>query len=351
MQRSKQLVLAESFSKKDIIAFLIIFAGVLIMLFPAGRLERIILKEDNLNTYLHIKYLESLSRLNPSPDVLEALARSYASTGQRAKALEVAERLKLLPDAQVRSYRISYEILKHEYFSQRSPSKKEEILRKLRRLLISVAILEQNTEKLRRIYKESADMGFHRIALITSQRLAKKTGDDVWLEKAVLHALILRDYSTALRIAESIKDKEIRKKVLTPELYVLARKHRTALRQLKELMLRDPSARVDNLKDLFWLADKTGEDVYPFILSLIARTKNPHHRKMIILSALRFYLGKGEQERVKDLIDRYALAYPDDPNYTGFIIRSALATGDPRFAGDIAERIAKALEVYDDKGS
>ena len=328
-----------------------IFVSVLVMLFPAGRLERIILKEDNLNTYLHIKYLESLSRLNPSPDILETLARAYASTGQRAKALEVAERLRLLPDAQVRSYRISYEILKHEYFSQRSPTKKREILRRLKRLLMSIAILEQDTETLRRIYKESADMGFHRIALITSQKLAKKTGDYTWLEKAVLHAIILRDYSTALRIAESIKDRKIREKVLTPELYVLARRHKTALRELKDLMLRDPSARVNNLKDLFWLSSRTGEDVYPFVLSLIARTKNPHHRKMIILSALRFYLGKGDQERVKDLIDRYALAYPEDPNYTGFMIRSALATGDPQFAGEIAERIAKALEVDDGKDS
>ena len=351
MPRSRRLVLAESFSLRDIAGFMVVFAGVLILLFPAGRLERIILKEDHLNTYLHIKYLESLSKLNPSPDVLEALARAYASIGQRDRALKVAEKLQHLPDSQVRSYRITYEILKHKYFSMKPSQEKEDIRRRLRRLLLRIAILEQDVEKLKRIYKESADMGFHRVALLTSQRLAKKTGRDLWLEKAVTHAIILKDYSTALSIAKSIRDKRLREKLLTPDLYAMARMHRTALRKLKDLMIKDPSVRVTRIHDLFWLSQKTGEDVFPFLLSLIERTKRDHQRKLLIISSVRFYLGRGDLTRVKELIDRYALAYPRDVNYTRFMLSSALATGDPEFAGEVAERIAKALEVSGEKGS
>ena len=351
MPRSGRFVLIESFTIRDIVVFVLLFMAVMVVLFPAGRLERIILKEDRLNTYLHIKYLEALSEINPSPDILEALARAYASTGRRAKALEVAELLGRFPDARLRSLRIGYEILKHEYFQARSVEKKRELEKKLRRRLLNIAILEKKRNNLEKTYREGSAMGFHRVALFTAQKLARITGDEEWLRKAVDHALILRDYSTALALAQSLKSEDLSAKVLTYRIYSRLNEHRSALRNLKSIMLSNSEVRVLYLSDLFWLAEKAGEDVFPFLVDLIERTKDRTDKKMLIMGGIRYYTGKQMYDRVKELALRYGAEYPQDVAYTKFILKMALATGDPSFAGEIASKIARELGVVDDTES
>ncbi len=351
MPRSGRFVLIESFSARDIVAFVFLFVAVMVVLFPAGRLERIILKEDRLNTFLHIKYLEALSEVNPSPDILEALAKAYASTGRRDKALEVAEALGRFPDARLRALRIGYEILKHEYFQAKDRNRKRELEGKLRRLLLKVAVLEKTKGRLERTYREGSAMGFHRVALFTAQKLARISGDEGWLQKAIDHALILRDYSTALALARSIKSEDLRTKVLTYRIYSRLNEHRNALRNLKSIMLSDSEARVLYLSDLFWLAEKAGEDVFSFLVDLIERTRDRTDKKMLIMGGIRYYIGKQMYDRVKELTLRYGAEYPQDIAYTKFILKMALATGDPSFAGEIASKIARELGVVDDTNS
>ena len=194
-------------------------------------------------------------------------------------------------------------------------------------------------------------MGFHRVALFTAQKLARLTAAEEWLRKAVNHAMILGDYSTALALASRIRSDDLRTKILTYQIYSRLKRHKTALKELRSLMLSRPDLRVRYLSDLFWLAERAKEDVFDFLVELIDKTQNRVDRRAIIIKSIRYYMGKQMYYRVKELIVRYGTEYPHDLAYTKFILKTSLATGDPTFAGEIAHRIARKLGVIDDTNS
>ncbi len=94
----------------------------------------------------------------------------------------------------------------------------------------------------------------------------------------------------------------------------------------------------ENIQDFLWLSVKSGRDPIPMLLDYA--NKDPRKGKLYIITAVKFALESQNFELAKSLIESYALLYPYDDEYATFMLKSALATGDPQFAGQIAQKLA-----------
>ncbi|EDP76228.1 hypothetical protein [Hydrogenivirga sp. 128-5-R1-1] len=351
MPRLKQFALIEAFSIKEVLVFILLFVSAMVVVFPAGRLEELLLSGDKLNSQLRVKYLEALVRIKESPELLEALALSYASLGRRREALRITRELERFPNFNLRALKVRYELLKYDYFALKGRADKRALERELESVLLHIATLESKADALERVYRESVSLGLHRVALYTARKLAGITHDPLWIKRALEHAFILKDRSAVFSIVKEIKGSDPDTLLLLYRAYASVGELRKALYSLQGLVSRYPRMREKYLVELLYIYDRLGESALPFLVSLISKEKNELRRKMLIMLSIKYYLGRGEYGTVKELVKTYATAFPDDSIFTKFMLEVSLATGDPKFAGYIAERIAESIGVVNGSSS
>ncbi|WP_457600449.1 hypothetical protein [Hydrogenivirga sp.] len=351
MPKSKRLVLIESFPVKDIITFLLLFVAVMVFLFPAGELEDKLLKEKGVNTYLHVKYLRALLKVKESPDLLEALAKAYASVGMEKEALKTAEELKKFPGYGLRALRIKYEILKYEFFRSKDDRRRRLLLQELHQILVALALETEEVNDLEELYRESVKMNAPRAAMLTSNRIFSKTGDIRWLKTAVRYALQLKEYSTALSLSRKLPRDNPEAALLRYRIYLAMRDYESAIRVLEPLVVKSKYYKRRYLTELLSLYEKSQRDSFSLLLNVIERTKDKEEKKRLITMAIKYYLGRENYDYVKKLVGAYAVAFPEDIDFTGFLLKAALATGDSMFAGSVAEEIGKSIGVINGSNS
>lgn len=82
-----------------------------------------------------------------------------------------------------------------------------------------------------------------------------------------------------------------------------------------------------------------------FSIDLAIEIANKTRDKEDIKRAIEMCLWAQKYTLAKKLINKYATSFPEDYEFNNFILKSALATGDPFFAAEIAEKLSKRTGV------
>ena len=347
--RLRRFVLIDAFPVKELLAFVLLFLGVMVVLFPGWTLRDLLFHEEGVNLRLHVKYLEALAEIRPSPEILEALALSYAQLGRREKVSEIVKALEHYPGARYRAIRIEYEFLKRDYFSAGSEEEKKDIKKRLEALLRDMVRLSSDEETLKWIFRESVSMNAGYVSFLSAKELALTTGDRKWVREAMTRAFYLGRYKDVVLLGEKYKADDSSSLIMMFRSYYQLRDYKKAYIYLKLYLDKNPQDLHRFTDELIWLTAKVGKDPVSLILDMIRKTPSKQDRKGLIRKAIEYSLGTGNYSLAKKLISRHATSFVSDKDFTNFIIRSALATGDPEFAGEIAERIARAVGVLNGK--
>lgn len=157
-QKSKQYVLIRSFSIKEIFAFVAVFVGIAIFLFPKSELERRIFQEENTNLDLSITYLQNLLKVYKTPEIFEGLVKRYSMKGDYLKAYKViSESKKFFSQDNAILLKAEYNILKSIYFSEQN--QKNELIEKMETILKNLVSTTKDDKVLLWAIKEGETLG------------------------------------------------------------------------------------------------------------------------------------------------------------------------------------------------
>ncbi|RMH01703.1 MAG: hypothetical protein D6699_06590, partial [Aquificota bacterium] len=158
------------------------------------------------------------------------------------------------------------------------------------------------------------------------------------IKESISLAFALGKYKEALRLLPLIEGEDKESVYLRYRLYIALKDYSKAYEEFMKLAQTDKKFLEENIQDFLWLSVKSGRDPIPMLLDYAK--KDPRKGKLYIITAVKFALGNQNFELAKSLIESYALLYPYDDEYATFMLKSALATGDPQFAGQIAQKLA-----------
>jgi len=328
--KSKRYVLSDTFPLKEVAFFVFVFVGVLLLVYPGSKIRKIIFEGEEVNVNLRTKYLEALKK---TPEVLSELAESYLRLGKREEAKEL-----LPPD---RALFVEFRKLKYEYFSE--GANRKELVKKIEEILLKLARTSKDPKLLRDVYRESISFGLVKPAYESSKALWALTRSPAWAKEAIRLAYALGKHEEVLSLSRQVKElpEEVVPLVVNSALTLGKGEEVTEL--LEELAKEDKKA-----GELFlFLLARAGKKQK--IVSFVESAKEG--KKELILIAIRQAIYAGRYELAKELILRWALSYPEDEKFTAQILKLALQTGDPYFAGEVAGRVARALGVLDAEGS
>lgn len=206
-QKSNQYVLIKSFPIKEILGFVMLFAGLFIFLFPQGELEKRIFQEENSNLDLSIVYLKNISKIYKTPEIVGALAIRYAMKGDYSKAYETINESKKFFSYDKKNLLIAeYTILKNMYFSNQE--QKKEIIEKIERLLENLVSTTKDSDDLFWAIKESKTLGRYAFVKYLIQKYMYLCNDDTECDSFILKsALATGDSEFASQIAIKIAKK------------------------------------------------------------------------------------------------------------------------------------------------
>ena len=338
MKKSKYFVLSDFLSYKEITLFFLFFVFLMIVLFPKGRIEELLTSPEETNIDLSKKYLEALIRTKSPENLKVALLRKFAQVGNEEEVVRVIEVVK--KENPKIALEVEYDLLKREYFSAKR--NKEEIRRKIKGVLLSIMLLEENPEKLKVWFQESVSMNFPELAYLSARRIAQSTRSRRWYEEAFLYAV----YSGKREEAKKLigKFKPTKKETYLLLYYFLIEKHNygKALRLLEEYITKYPKEREKIKKELmlaYFLSGKFREGER--ILDEIVMGKNGGEKEKLILTSIKNIMWVGAYEEAKEMIWKYLDLFKKDKKLLTEVLKLSLQTGDPKFAARVAERILR----------
>ncbi|WP_147425000.1 hypothetical protein [Hydrogenivirga caldilitoris] len=302
-----------------------------------------ILSSDTItNVDLRIKYLERVTEFSKEPDLLRVLAESYLMKGEYYKAIRVAETLSNYKNKEIEAIMLIYRIKKTSFFALKEDEERRAVLSDIRKTLYTLANKSEDIEILKFVYREGISMNLPGVSLYAAQKIAKKTGDSNWVEKVVELAVSMGEYSVALPFIDILGEESKKGALLKYRTLLETENYGEALGVLTKLLQKYPDLRDKYINDILWLSVKVKRDVGFLLLSLIEEARG-EKRKALIKLAVNYALGRKNVNLAKRIIKKYATAYVEDIEFTSFMVKSALATGDSAFAGNIAEKVAKKM--------
>ncbi len=341
MQRSKQLVNHKVFSRLYIVIFALIFLTLSVILFPKNIFEKFILHSDERNINLDLKYLEELVKRKEDPEALERLIDLHIKAGNFEKALYYADKLRFYKSEGYLIFK--FNVLSRIYRITNSEHYKNELIGVIKQ------IEKYGSEfDIGQIYKEVKSLGFKDLSVDLLIRLYELTNNKEFVIKAVKLAYNSGYYKKVLEIE---KHAHLRNNNLLRIYYrssLNLKDYKKAFDFLKAILINKGELSKSDIEEYIWISKKAGYDQTDSILFLMQnKDLTDKSRKLLIKYAINLSIWKQDYKKAKDIILRYYLNYLDDVDFTHFILKSALATGDPYFAGYIAKKIAKSLEIIE----
>ncbi|MBX0312617.1 MAG: hypothetical protein JHC31_12755, partial [Sulfurihydrogenibium sp.] len=179
----------------------------MILVFPKGKLERLIFEEDS-NITLSNMYLESLVKVNPDPSLKLLIAERYIKIGEEKKAIKHLNDLEKSKDPDIlgKAKFLRYSILKRKFFSKDVSLKEKEYLRHQMKAILEESYKSMmDVKELEREYKEALSMEFQDLAYkIAIKILNIKPKDIYWLKESYKLAIMLKDYENAIRFLQKL---------------------------------------------------------------------------------------------------------------------------------------------------
>lgn len=341
----KPIVKAKLIDNKEIVAFTMIFFFMSYILFPKGKIERLILEEDS-NINLSNIYLKQLIKLNPDLNLKILMIERFIRLGKYDEALDYIKELELYPSEDIKAKAVfsKYLILKTKYFSnQFSKEDKEKIRQEMKEILRSSYKKSSDLNLLEKIFKESLSMAFPDLALEVSLKINSIKPEDLyWLKESYKQSLATENYSITLNILRKLIIKDEKNKIFwLQKFYDIS------------LMLKDYDEVLWSL-NYFKVLDKKNENFYNkkildlylikkdylkalnYCLLLLEKEKNLNNKKEYFKRALEIAMYIKKYDIVKETIRKNYKNFLQDKEMIKFILKSALATGDPKFAHEIA---------------
>mgnify|MGYP001770632552 CR=1 FL=1 len=329
-------VLEEFFSKRELFAFVALFITILFLLYPGWRFKEYLEKDPRANIQLRIKYLNALYRVDKKPEFGELLVESYIQAGKYTEALQTLEDMEKSAVDKLRISKLRYLLLKRLYFETLNDAYRKGA----QSVLFEMARATDDYRLLQFIYEEGLKIRAPYASLEAGYRLAKLTKSLSWAEKAFNLAVGLKDLSKAKEVIDLVPSEDESSLLFKHKAYAQIGAYEEALRELLALMNKEPSRRVKDLDSLLWLATKSGKDPMTYLVEFIQQSEG-REKKFFIMKAINYALGIKDIPKAKELIESYLTLYPNDPDYELFMVKSALATGDPYFASKVAEKIGR----------
>jgi tetratricopeptide (TPR) repeat protein len=376
----KPTAVAKFITNGEIFGFILIVLFGMILVFPKGKLERLIFEEDS-NIALSNMYLESLVKVNPDPSLKLLIAERYIKIGVEKKAIKHLDDLEKSndPDILGKAKFLRYSILKQKFFSKNVSLEKKEYLRNQMKAILEESYKSMiDVKELEKEYKEALSMEFQDLAYEIAKRILRiKPKDIYWLKESYKLAIMLKDYDNAIKFLQKlvIIDKEnsfnynkeivnvyiakkdfyslsnyleylyktytVNKYYWAKELlnlYSYQKQYGNAISLLEQLYETDTKIRDLWLKQLtdLYLYQKQYEKALNIYVAQLNLEKNPLKRKEYFKKAVGIALLSKNFELAKNIIYKYYNEFLNDREMMKFVLKSSLATGDPKFAYKIA---------------
>ncbi len=344
----KPTVKAKFIDNKEIAVFVIIFFLIAYILFPKGKIERFILEEDS-NINLSNIYLKQLIKLNPDPNLKILMVERLIKLGKYDEVLDYIKELELYPEENIKAkaFFSKYLILKTKYFSdQFSEEDKEKIRQEMKEILKSSYRKSLDLNFLEEIFKESLSMAFPDIALEVSLKINSIKPENLhWLEESYKQSLATENYSIALNILRKLIMKDEKDKVFWLQKFynisLMLKDYDEALWSLNYLKVLDKNNEVSYNKKILdlYLIRRDYIKAMDYCLFLLEKERNFNKKKEYFKKTLEIAMYSKNYRLVKETIRKNYKNFLQDREMVKFILKSALATGDPKFAHEIALEI------------
>ncbi|MCX7738323.1 MAG: hypothetical protein N2Z80_02755 [Hydrogenothermaceae bacterium] len=375
----KPTVRSKFTDNRELTVFIILVVSVMILLYPKGKIENLILNYKDYNIDLGNIYLENLTRINRDPNLRLLLAQRYAQIGDIKRSEEI---LRELENTELRDkvLMVRYERLKFMYFSTEDSESKKMYKQSMREMLEHLYRISYDLRVLEKIHTESISMGLVDVALKTSIKISKLKDDENvhWLKVVYKNALATENYQVALKYCDllKVKDRENYLFWLKEEYRIASglKEYITALEDALKLLILESGEKYK--KDIVYLLSKSQStevifqyiDKYPnrkytlfeiladfYILnkdyknafslyvSIYVAEKNKINRRNLFKKIVTLLLGSRRYEEVKMFIGENYREHIQDIEMAKFILSSSLATGDPDFSYKIAKDIHRLI--------
>ncbi len=336
MLRLKSLVLEDSFTFKAIFAFALISAVLMVLLFPRGKIEKIILDSEEVNPHLTKRYILALLHTDPPSDLKFALLKRYALLSDE----EEIERIKNVLDNEAQFLYTKYHFLKRKYF-EGNKHLKEEIRKTLKKFLQ----FETNKRMLEEIYEGSVKMNLPSIAFYSAKRLADKTDEDLWKERAFIYAVYSGNTREARKLSYAFKPSNKNTWLLLYAFEKERGRYKRAHQLLRKYISLYPEEKNKLLEELMATSfivgnNREGEKILKHLL----KGRSTAKRKRVISKALMKIKASGNSKALKEFIRACLPLVPGDSALIKKIVKSALETGDPAFASDVSQILSERIK-------
>lgn len=371
----KPIVKSKLTDNKELTIFIIFVVSVMVLLYPKGKIENLILNYKDYNIDLGNIYLENLTRINKDPNLRLLLARRYAQIGNIKRSEEI---LRELENTELRDkvLMVRYERLKFLYFSTEDPETKKMYKQSMREMLEHLHKISYDLRELEKIHTESISMGLIDVALKTSIKISKlKDDEDIhWLKIVYKNALATENYQVALKYCALLKAKDRENYLFwLREEYRIAsglKEYTTALEDALQLLILEGGEKykkdivyllsksqstevifqyIDKYPDRkyilseiladFYVLNKDYKNAFSLYASIYVAEKNKINRRKLFKKIVTLLLSSRQYEEVKMFIGENYREHIEDIEMAKFILSSSLATGDPDFSYKIAKDI------------
>ena len=333
-------------------------------------------------------YLESLVKVNPDPSLKLLIAERYIKIGEEKKAIKHLDDLEKSndPDILGKAKFLRYSILKQKFFSKNVSLEEKEYLRNQMKAILEESYKSMiDAKELEKEYKEALSMEFQDLAYKIAIRILHiKPKDIYWLKESYKLAIMLKDYENAIRFLQKlvILDKEnsfnYNKEIVNVykakkdfyglsnhleylyktdsankyywakellNLYSYQKQYNKAISLLEQLYKTDTKNKDLWLKQLtdLYLYQKQYEKALNIYLTQLNMEKNPLKRKEYFKKAVEIALWSKNFELAKNIISKHYKEFLNDREMMKFVLKSSLATGDPKFAHKIALDIKQRI--------
>ncbi len=376
----KPTAVKEIFNYKEILGFTLIIIVLSFILFPKGKIEKLIFQEDT-NIELSNIYLENLIRITNDDNLRLLLAERYIKLGYKYKAISILDYLEKKADREVISKAkvLRYQILKSEYFAKNTTdNQREQIKTQMRKLLVDSLNSTQDLNTISKIYKEALSMAFVDIAYqITKKAVFLSNKDKYWLKEAYNQALATSNFKDAQKYAFELynTDKENKIKWLNEyyNISVAIKDYQSAIKSLEILAMednknskiyyqkavdvllyiKDYKSAINLLESLYqrddinryvwlekmanlYLMEKNYKEAFGLYNQAFLLERNMQKRKELFKKSAEILLWSKDYENLKTFLNLHYKEFLTDKEMAKFILKTALATGDPKFAYKIA---------------
>ncbi len=341
MRELKLTVKSKFFSIKEIIIYTLIFTGFSVILFPKGKLEEYALSQEKSNITLYVIYIRNLLKIKDDDIIRLHLVGSLTQAGEFQEAELEAQKL-LNTRYRDKAYVALYRIEKAKFFA-----KKDGDVQKMQTYLLEAIKSTNEKELLIEINREAISMNLPFVVMVSAEKLYQITGNIEWLKQAYRYAIALMDVEKALLYASELYRKDVsnRRKYVNDAVYIVKnnKEGRSIIQKLSGKL--DKSFYAELTRGLLTtpqpgLALNIGIKEYE---KLFLQARSYKDRKVLFTKIVQMYLWKEDYDGLKKFIRMYYMEFAKDEEVSKLVLKSALATGDPTFAREIAEGIKKEV--------